>query len=103
MLLVASCSDPLWLRGFRPICYFGKGVLLCPPVSLSGNAIQRFRYVKGLSLSDLAEKTGLTKSYLSKIERGSRRGSPHSAKVIADALGVDVEDIATIEVERESA
>lgn len=43
-----------------------------------------------MSLADLSEKTGLTKSYLSKIERGERRGSAKSARVIADALGVDV-------------
>lgn len=60
---------------------------------LSGETIVRLRYRKGWSLTDLAENTGLTKSYLSKIERGLRQGSPRSAKAIADALGVYVDDI----------
>lgn len=60
---------------------------------LSGETIVRLRYRQGWSLTDLAENTGLTKSYLSKIERGLRQGSPRSAKVIADALGVYVDDI----------
>lgn len=65
---------------------------------LSGETIARLRYRQGWSLTDLAENTGLTKSYLSKIERGLRQGSPRSAKVIADALGVYVEDI-TVPIE----
>ena len=64
----------------------------------SGETIARLRYRQGWSLTDLAENTGLTKSYLSKIERGLRQGSPRSAKVIADALGVYVEDI-TVPIE----
>ena len=59
-----------------------------------------------MSLADLSEKTGLTKSYLSKIERGERRGSAKSARVIADALGVDVNYITegnAYQYERESA
>lgn len=44
----------------------------------------------GLTLDDLAEVTGLTKSYLSKVERGHSTPSISAALKIARALQVDV-------------
>ncbi len=43
-----------------------------------------------MTLEDLAEETGLTKSYLSKVERGQSTPSIAAALKIARALGVDV-------------
>jgi transcriptional regulator with XRE-family HTH domain len=43
-----------------------------------------------MTLDDLAEETGLTKSYLSKVERGQSNPSIAAALRIASALGVDV-------------
>lgn len=43
-----------------------------------------------MTLDDLAEETGLTKSYLSKVERGQSNPSIAAALKIARALGVDV-------------
>ncbi|WP_343710560.1 XRE family transcriptional regulator [Mycobacterium sp.] len=52
--------------------------------------LRAVRRQRGLTLENLAEQTGLTKSYLSKIER--RRSTPSIAVAIklARALGVDV-------------
>ena len=50
-------------------------------------AVRRHR---GLTLEQLAEQTGLTKSYLSKIERGQSTPSIAVALKVARALDVDV-------------
>jgi transcriptional regulator with XRE-family HTH domain len=47
----------------------------------------------GWTLETLAEKTGLTKSYLSKVERGLSVPSIAVAMRVAQALGVPVEDL----------
>ncbi|CAM3199789.1 DNA-binding protein [Mycobacterium intermedium] len=48
------------------------------------------RRERGLTLEQLAERTGLTKSYLSKIERGHSTPSIAVALKVARALDVDV-------------
>ena len=49
------------------------------------------RVQSGMTLEDLARDSGLTRSYLSKIERGVSTPSIDSALSIAKALGVTVE------------
>lgn len=49
------------------------------------------RVQSGLTLEDLARDSGLTKSYLSKVERGVSSPSIESALNIAKALGVTVD------------
>ncbi len=51
-----------------------------------GSKILKFRRQKGLTIKDLAEKTRLTSSMLSQIERGNANPSINSLRVIADAL-----------------
>lgn len=46
-----------------------------------------------MSLEVLAEKTGLSKVFLGKIERGERRPSAESAQAISEALGEPLEDV----------
>lgn len=58
-----------------------------PPVTALLRAVRRQR---GLTLERLAEQTGLTKSYLSKIERGQSTPSIAVALKVARALEVDV-------------
>lgn len=47
----------------------------------------------GMTLEVLAEKTGMTKSYLSKVERGLNTPSIAAALKLARALGVNVEEL----------
>ncbi|MDN6855427.1 XRE family transcriptional regulator [Pseudomonas sp. CAN2814] len=47
----------------------------------------------GITLETLAEKTGLTKSYLSKVERGLSTPSIATALKLAKALNVQVEEL----------
>lgn len=52
--------------------------------------LRAVRRQRGLTLEDLAERTGLTKSYLSKIERSRSTPSIAVAIKVAQALDVDV-------------
>lgn len=59
---------------------------------ISGN-LKRLRTQKKLTLQDLAEKTGLTKGYLSKVER-SQKAPPYATLTkIAEALDIEVTTI----------
>lgn len=59
-------------------------------------AIKRYRYAKGLRLADLADLAGISHPFMSRIECGRRTASPGVLKRIADALGVEVDDITTM-------
>jgi transcriptional regulator with XRE-family HTH domain len=52
--------------------------------------LKRLRELKAITLDDLAERTGLTKSYLSKVERGISVPSIATALKLADAFDVGV-------------
>ena len=52
--------------------------------------LRAVRKQRGLTLEQLAEQTGLTKSYLSKVERGHSTPSIAVALKVARALDVDV-------------
>ena len=58
-----------------------------------GGKIQQYRISKGLTLQELAEKTGITKGYLSKIEK-SKKAPPVSTLInLAKALNKSVSEI----------
>src|SRR5512137_767504 len=62
--------------------------------------IQKLRKKANMTLQDLADRTGLTKSYLSKIERKIQTPSFSTMSRIALALGVDVTSLLTERAER---
>ncbi len=55
--------------------------------------IRIFRKYRGLTLNELASKSGLSQPYLSEIESGKKTGSVDSIKAIANALGADMDDL----------
>jgi transcriptional regulator with XRE-family HTH domain len=55
--------------------------------------LKRLRELKGLTLEELEERTGLTKSYLSKVERGLSVPSVAIALKLAGAFDVNVNDL----------
>lgn len=55
-----------------------------------GTKIREIRLEKGLKLNELAEKTQLTSSYISQIERNITEPSLSSLKKIAISLGVPI-------------
>jgi transcriptional regulator with XRE-family HTH domain len=59
------------------------------PHGLMGNTLKSLRKDRKLKLKDLAEKTGVSISFLSQVERGKSSVTLESLKKIADALGVN--------------
>ncbi len=53
-----------------------------------GQRVQQFRKNKSMSLKDLAERTGLSQSMLSQLERGLANPSINTLKQVAEALDV---------------
>ncbi len=58
-----------------------------------GRRIQRIRKSKGLSQEQLAEKVGVSTTWIGYLETGYRRPNLKMIYRIADALGVKVKDI----------
>jgi len=58
-----------------------------------GNRIRQVRNEQSVSLAQLADRTGLSKSYLSKIEREMNEPSISAALSIAEALRVEVGEL----------
>lgn len=56
-----------------------------------GQAIKKCRQLKHLTLDSLANKTGLSKSYLSLVESGKRQPSLDSLKKIAKVQKIPIE------------
>lgn len=59
------------------------------------NPVRVWREHRGLSARDLAGQVGISAAYLSEIETGKKDGSLSAMKRIADALGVDLDDLVT--------
>jgi len=55
--------------------------------------LKRLRDLKGITLDELAARTGLTKSYLSKVERGASVPSISTALRVAEAFGTGVGEL----------
>lgn len=58
-----------------------------------GKRIKEWRIKRGLSISRLAQEAGVSKSYLSRIEKEEKNPSISYVKKIAAVLDVDVEDL----------
>lgn len=54
-----------------------------------GNTIRAIRQMRGLTQEQLAERVGLDKSYLGRLENGRRTTTLETIKRIADALNVN--------------
>ena len=59
----------------------------------SENPITVWREHRGMTISALAEKAGLSQSYLSQIEVGKREGRIGVLSKVARALSVDLDDL----------
>jgi DNA-binding XRE family transcriptional regulator len=57
------------------------------------NPVKVWREHRGLSQRALAEQTGLNFAYLSQIETGARKGPVKTMKKLAEALGLDLDDL----------
>ena len=57
------------------------------------NPVRVFREFRGLSQVALSRKSGVRQTMLSEIEAGKKKGSVTTLKALADALGVDLDDL----------
>ena len=58
-----------------------------------GKKIREYRKQKGITLNHLAKKTGLTKGYLSKIEKSKKAPPVSTLILIIKALGISISEI----------
>ena len=65
-----------------------------------GRKIQNIRKDKGLSLDELAKRSGLAKGTLSKIENGRTIGTVKTCQKIAEGLGISLGEL-YLEIEQE--
>lgn len=59
----------------------------------SGKKVSLLRKNKGLSQQELSSLTGISQTYISKIEESKRQPTIGKAIVLAKALGVAIEDL----------
>ncbi len=69
---------------------------------IMGLKLKQYRLKRGYSLKELAEKTGLSISYLSEIEKGKKYPKPEKILTLARALGVSFDTLVTLTVDGES-
>jgi DNA-binding XRE family transcriptional regulator len=58
------------------------------------NPIRVFRAYRQLTQEQLAKKAGIARAYLAELETGRKQGSISVVKKIAEAMGLDLDDIA---------
>ncbi|CAM5778649.1 MULTISPECIES: helix-turn-helix domain-containing protein [Brevibacillus] len=61
-----------------------------------GNRIRSFRKLKGLTQQSLAEKMGVSLSFVGSLERGTRMPTEPVLRKIASTLQVDYEELCAI-------
>lgn len=57
-----------------------------------GKIIKKYRENKGLTITTLAERLGISRSYMSRIEKGERRLDTETLVKISDILEVPIEN-----------
>jgi transcriptional regulator with XRE-family HTH domain len=67
-----------------------------------GGQIRRLRAARGLKLQDIADRTGVSVSMLSMLERGVAGGSIGTLVAVSSALGVHMSDLFEHEAEEQS-
>ena len=58
------------------------------------SAVKVWRKHRGMNQGELAAASGISQNYLSEIERGHKGGSVEVLKALAQALGLDLDDLA---------
>lgn len=58
-------------------------------VKFSGRKLQELRKLKGMTITELAEKSGISPSNISGIENNKNIPRPQTVKKLARALGID--------------
>ena len=67
-------------------------------IRASGAAIRAIRVAQGRGIRQLAEDTGFTRGYLSRLETGHLGASPETIAIVADSLNVPIEAITRADI-----
>lgn len=67
-----------------------------------GIKVKQYRQRKQMSLKDVSEKTGLSVSYLSEIEKGKKYPKPEKIIQLAHGLGQSFDDLVSLQLEDEN-
>lgn len=65
-----------------------------------GIKLKTFRTEQGFSLQELSRKSGIALSYISEIESGKKYPKPEKLIKLAQALGVDYDDLVSLRVDK---
>ncbi len=65
-----------------------------------GLKVKQLRQAKGLSFADLADKTGVSVSYLNEIEKGKKYPKDNKVAALSQALGIPVEELTSGELDK---
>lgn len=76
---------------FLRLCQYVR--MAYAPQSLKGHHLKAWRKYRGLTQEQLAERIGIARSYLTKIERGDRRYDQHFLEAAAEALRCSPADL----------
>jgi len=60
---------------------------------MDGERLRYWRLARGMTLRDLAKRSGVNHSAISLMERGKRRPHPGTVLRIAEALGVEPHEL----------
>jgi transcriptional regulator with XRE-family HTH domain len=58
-------------------------------IAVDGEALQRLRQDRALSLRELGERSGVAFDAINKLELGKRQAQPRTIRKLAEALGVE--------------
>lgn len=58
-----------------------------------GRRVRELRQARGYSQEELAERSGLHRTYISSLERGQRNVGIDNVRVLAESLGVPTADL----------
>ena len=75
----------------------GKNLLLMLKHDAPSSPLRKWREANGLTLEEEGALTGLSASFLSRVERGERRLRPATKLAIARGLGVPLRDLFPID------
>ena len=85
---------PLRSQSMVPVPAPGSGDDAVPPLrAVYGQILRDERQDQDLTLADVADVVGMSKQYLSEIERGRKEPSSEILRAVSDALGVSLEHL----------
>lgn len=93
-MLLISCRliSSIFLR-YKYHLVFWERIIFMKLRILLGQNIKKYRYLKGVSQEQLAELSGLHRTYIGAVERGERNISVDNIEKICNALEIHIKEL----------